>query len=222
MARLWMWMATAALLLAAPSLAASPSDSVNSANQQPGRQGTRHSGRTAFAVLEMGCFARVAGQPQTKGGEYPGARIDEKSDWLLVWESGALRNVGGGSAVGATAFLGVDDFESRWGLRARYRRWLSPRRSLDLAAGPLLGSLSGDSDAAFPGMIASVQFGQDDLVFAGLHYQVLPKKYRPTERLVYLGATFGSGKSIWIPVGLSAVLGFVILTINKPHWGLPE
>jgi hypothetical protein len=55
-----------------------------------------------------------------------------------TWEIGAMMNVGGHSALGATALWGVGGAGSfRTGLRARYRWWLNDTTSVEAAAGPL-------------------------------------------------------------------------------------
>jgi len=58
----------------------------------------------------------------------------------LTWEFGGMVNRDEHSAIGATLFLCIDqDYdEPRIGLKTRYRRWLNPKTSLDIAPGILL------------------------------------------------------------------------------------
>ena len=56
------------------------------------------------------------------------------------WELGGMVNRGENSALGATFFFTLDqDYEEpRIGLKARYRRWINPNSSLDIAPGVIL------------------------------------------------------------------------------------
>lgn len=56
------------------------------------------------------------------------------------WELGGMVNQGENSALGATFFFTLDQEyeEPRIGIKARYRRWISPNSSLDIAPGVIL------------------------------------------------------------------------------------
>lgn len=76
--------------------------------------------------------------------------LDKSSDQsnlrLITWELGYMVNQNEHSALGGTFVLAVDPDggASRLGLRARYRYWLSSKKSVDIAPGILIsGSKNG-------------------------------------------------------------------------------
>jgi len=58
-------------------------------------------------------------------------------DGPFVWELGGMRNVGTHSAVGGTLYLRVDG-GTAYGVKPRFRRWLSPVVALDVSPGIII------------------------------------------------------------------------------------
>ena len=85
-------------------------------------------GCSSFLITEFGIFYDL---------DKPS---DETSLQLAAWEFGCMVNANKRSAIGGTVFIvkDLDDAASWFGLRARYRYWLSRRISLDIAPGILL------------------------------------------------------------------------------------
>lgn len=67
------------------------------------------------------------------------------TDYYFTWDIGAMVNRSDRDAFGGTLYAGALLGESfRWGLRGRYRRWLTPNATLDIAPGILLGVSNSD------------------------------------------------------------------------------
>ena len=101
----------------------------------------------SFLVTEFGAITPMS------GGGYAG-------EAHATWEYGLMRNRGAKSAVGATALLGMSDDVARFGLKARYTRWLGRSASLDVAPGLLiLGANEGVDWRRVLGFTGSVGVG---------------------------------------------------------------
>jgi len=99
---------------------------------------------SAFLVTNFGPYVGVAGRDYRFQ-----ARLRLVADW------GVMFNVSTREAIGASWFASLDDDEFMVGPVARYRRWTSPRASIEFAVGtplyaysnwnrgPLLGSILG-------------------------------------------------------------------------------
>src|SRR5215208_4247118 len=84
-----------------------------------------------FAILELTTGTRLH-QRTTAFDPYAG-----DNSFYLSWTAGYLHNVGQHSALGAAFEMTADDDGHRYGPTFRYRRWLGPAWSLDLAPGVL-------------------------------------------------------------------------------------
>lgn len=64
-------------------------------------------------------------------------KFNNRQHSFLSWDLGIMVNRGEHSAIGGTLFLGIDDASTamRFGIRPRYRRWLSRTSSLDFSTG---------------------------------------------------------------------------------------
>ena len=79
-------------------------------------------------ITEAGCSVRLPTGPPLAQRHYVNGEI------------GRMTNRPGGTAVGVALFAGalVDyDFQLRVGITPRYRRWLGPRSSVEVSAGPI-------------------------------------------------------------------------------------
>jgi hypothetical protein len=63
--------------------------------------------------------------------EPPG--VNNQRRWLATWELGWMRNRSADDAVGGSIFLATNDHAHRSGVRARYRRWLPGKTSVELS-----------------------------------------------------------------------------------------
>lgn len=123
-----------------------------------------------FWIVESGFGVRL------NRGAYESGPSDP--DKLASMELGMMRNLTTGTALGATAFLGIGDQITGntgvlVGVKPRYRRWLGPRFSLDLSTGPFY-VLSGPANANTLGATAHAGVNLGD--WAGLTGQILVGK----------------------------------------------
>jgi hypothetical protein len=108
------------------------------------------------------------------------------------WEAGTMVNRPE-TAWGATVLATVGPELASWGVRPRYRLWLSGKTCLDVGAGVLLGGWSEDLDQSYPGFtgLVALRHGRgSDWVGVDLELQAIPTKqdyyYDPT-----------SGEQVW-------------------------
>lgn len=150
---------------------------------------------------------------------------DILSDDERLWYGFALGfmvNTRRGTALGGEAFAGVEG-DVRGGLALRWRRWLGPHASLDLAAGVHLAgdASSGTVQPGSPMLQASLVAG--DRIGATARLDVLRLKHscleaacfqrtdRTTQRF-YLGGQVGSG--LGLGAGLAAGLAFLAFALS--------
>lgn len=144
----------------------------------------------SFWLYEAGYKHRIAGaDPYWK---YP---YQKSSRLLLTSELGYMKNMNPKSSFGGTAYLGLRDNGSNFGVRARYRRWLStkPYTSLDFSLGI---SLAGSDDIVqleFPGIIASVAYNIQDLISFSVQQEF--SKYTTRQQFLWQESIEDSG--IW-------------------------
>ncbi|UCG61718.1 MAG: hypothetical protein JSV52_00055, partial [Candidatus Zixiibacteriota bacterium] len=96
----------------------------------------------SFWVLESGFLARL--------GDSDVREKDGRASVFL--ELGHMKNITSNSAVGASVYcsgVGGDLF----GIKGRYRNWLSRKTSLDFSPGIILGGSYEKADLTFPGFV---------------------------------------------------------------------
>lgn len=93
------------------------------------------------------------------GYVYGLAGIPHQDHHYATWELGLMANTSEQSAIGGTLYAGLQFGEGlRWGLKARYRRWLANSLSIDVAPGILLSV----AEKSSPGFTGHVGFNVDD------------------------------------------------------------
>ena len=95
---------------------------------------------SGFGVLEFTGAARLN----------PKATPSDQTPAFFSWSAGYLHNVGRQSALGVAFKLAADGDGHRYGPVLRYRRWLGPTWSLDLAPGVFLGGQDNFTTLRFP------------------------------------------------------------------------
>jgi hypothetical protein len=115
--------------------------------------------------------------------------VPSDEDPNLTFQAGALANVGPRSAVGGVLVGAVFQNDVRLGVRARYRRWLTDRLTLDVAPGILLynGTFTADS----PGFTGEVALGYADWIALTAQLDVVPFEFG-TETRGFFGVKIGS------------------------------
>jgi hypothetical protein len=125
------------------------------------------------------------------------------------WELGLMGNLDNRNAVGGTMYLGFDNFlnDTRIGFKARYRRWLASRFSLDFAPG-LITSKKADRS----GFVASIGINHNDTFVLAVQLEILKwKKTGETDYIWYGGLRAGSYPGI----AMAAIFAFISIFKDK-------
>ncbi len=172
-----------------------------------------------------------------------GARLDRYPDQVsqdrghVSWELGPSFNRGDW-AWGATIMAAVDDDGPRWGIRARYRRWLGPIAALDFGAGILLGGQGGQQanygDQHYPGFAGLIGLSYGNWLGVNLELQTIPTTrispdyHMPSQALYVPGTRTESTDWAWIiaarlsgsgAIALSAAEGFLLMIALGQMYG---
>lgn len=114
-----------------------------------------------FALTEFGYSRRLVSDK----------RDSASAGWLFTGELGIMANRGTRSAWGATVFCEFEYEGFLWGIRPRYRRWLTRSISCDVAPGILVDAGTGDQfQGRSPAFSGQVSLNFSDLI--GLTSQV--------------------------------------------------
>jgi hypothetical protein len=157
----------------------------------------------SFMITEFGVLARIDDYPYGVGL----SRIQVSFD--LGW----MKNISENTAVGFSGYTLVLDPTTRLGIRARYRRWLSRKTSLDLSPGVLLGGEDSGIEYDPPGFVLGASLNAGDLVALtveaeyarnlDLVHDTPPFQWEKRTDIAWrAGAKFGSG------IGLLGAAGF--------------
>ena len=162
----------------------------------------------SFMITEFGLVARI--------DDYPYGRGDSRI--ALSFDFGWMKNISENGAVGFSGYALAGDPTSRMGVRARYRRWLSRRTSIDVSPGVLLGGEDSAIEYDPPGFVLGATLNAGDLVafmvdaeFArnrDLVHDTLPLQWENRSEVAWrAGAKLGSGLGV---LATAALFGLVI------------
>lgn len=156
-------------------------------------------------------------QPRCSGFtvlEFTGAvRLNSKSGptddnaAFLYWSGGYLRNIGPSSALGAAFKLTADSDGHRYGPVLRYRHWLGPTSSIDLAPGVYVGGKDNFVSLKFPSPTADVAFNYGDRVGLAVGLDVLRQGAGSTQWQGHAGVRFGTWLAPLATLGLGLLIG---------------
>jgi hypothetical protein len=152
----------------------------------------------SFWFTEFAATPRLNANPSGAGGP----------DYYYTWDYGLMSNVGEKKALGGGLFLGGEDDGFRFGVKFRYRRWLTPRTPLDFSPGILIAGGDNQRKPQFPGFTGSVGVMHADLVGIAVQFEVVPDSARTLETAWYGGVKFGS-----YPGLIMSVVGPIIIAI---------
>jgi hypothetical protein len=145
----------------------------------------------------------------TNAGGYatPMRTFDGGTRFRAIVDWGFIVNTTARDAVGASAFLMLDENEFSAGAAMRYRRWLSPRRSLDISVGTPLS----DGDLRRGSVLGMIKYNPDHWVGFALRPEYARRQEftcNPAcvERTVSTGRVYGGVELGWYP-GLGVSLG---------------
>lgn len=123
-------------------------------------------------------------------------------DGPFGWELGGMRNVGTRSAVGGTLYLRVDG-GTAYGVKPRFRRWLSPVVALDVSPGIIIMAGAGKS----VGFAGHVGVSLADLLALSIQAETAPPDFERGKRIKWSGGVrLGAG-----PGTITGLAGFVLL-----------
>jgi hypothetical protein len=125
-------------------------------------------------------------------------------DGMFGWELGGMRNLGTHSAVGGTLYLRVDG-GTAYGVKPRFRRWLSPVVALDVSPGVII--LAGARNSVGFAGHAGVSLG--DLLAFTLQAETVPPGFDAGKRIrLSGGARLGAG-----PGAITGIAGLALLAV---------
>jgi hypothetical protein len=162
----------------------------------------------SFMITEFGVVARIDDYPYSSGDSRIGISFD------LGW----MKNISAKRAVGFSGYALVADPTTRLGIRARYRRWLSRKTSIDVSPGVLLGGEDSGIEYDPPGFVLGATLNSGlvaltvDAEYAknlDLVHDTLPLQWEKRTDVAWrAGAKFGSGLGI---LGAAGFFGLIIL-----------
>jgi hypothetical protein len=153
-----------------------------------------------FAILELTTGTRLNQQANAFDP------YGDKNSFYLSWAAGYLHNLGQQSAVGAAFEVTADDDGHRYGTVLRYRQWLSPTWSLDLAPGVLLGGRTSFTTLYFPSGTADIAINWGDRFALTFGLDQL-RRDDGTRWESHAGVRFGSWLTPLAMLGLVALAG---------------
>jgi hypothetical protein len=150
----------------------------------------------AFTVLEFTGAMRLFG----KSGP------TDQNDAFFYWSGGLLLNAGSASAVGGAFKLTADSDGHRYGPTFRYRRWLGPGSSIDVAPGLYLGGGDNFVTLRFPSPTVDVALNYGDRIGVAAGMDVLRTREVGTDWQAHVGVRFGTWLAPIATVGLGVLL----------------
>jgi len=134
-------------------------------------------------------------------------------------EAGWMRNTGGRTSLGATAFLSFTTDAKYFGFKARYRRWIGEDVAIDVAPGIGLSRHRDNvSSQGFEGHIGVSFFDYVQLVFNTDVYRYTPVTFTPETNVPQIGdpkshADFYGGVRVASGPGLIGIVGFPLAVL---------
>ncbi|MDF1505751.1 hypothetical protein [Roseisolibacter sp. H3M3-2] len=191
-------------LLAATSAAAAQSPDTTRASDAFCWRGRPLPSCGAFALFELGYFHALATTRLREPSVPPGfpPRDEPAFGRQVSWSVGAMRNLDRTTALGGAAVVGVGDgpFLAATG---RWRRWLAPAASVELAAAPAAAQVplplvgTGHYGGQFNGWraagVAEARLNLGDLAAVSTRAVVVPRAGGRTQGALFVGASGGSG-----------------------------
>lgn len=89
--------------------------------------------------------------------------LPSTSRTAVTFDLGWMKNIGPRQAVGFSGYAMPADPTTRLGIRARYRRWLSRKASVDVSPGVILGGEDSAIEYSPPGFVLGATFNSGDL-----------------------------------------------------------
>lgn len=162
----------------------------------------------SFLITEFSVLYRLAG----------GNSAEDQSPFAYGAELGGMVNIGRTSAVGATGFVSLDGMHGRFGVKTRYRRWLSNRFASDVGFGVVLANQNQAKGAWLTESIGLTLNDRLHLTLEHMHGQVRNHGDPSRVSKLYAGVKIGGvagGSAVAVAAVATAV--FVAIAISNLH-----
>lgn len=168
-----------------------------------------------FWLTEVGYYHRASGggSVQRVPADFAG-RLD--LDDHFSWELGRMWNRTARTAVGSTLLFGGGGSGLRFGVKGRYRRWLSQRSSLDFSAGALgvvTRSPYSQPNARGYGVTGEVALGWKDWAAIAVRADAVRGADR-NAAAVYTGVRLGSYPAITVTAAIAAYAAVIFALMS--------
>jgi hypothetical protein len=232
---LYAWAALLAASALAPAAAPAQIDAPRAAPRRApdGQRAFCYVGRPAescrmFLVAEGNAYGAFAGSRYQRIGYQGEVRRHRHLAPHIAWEVGAMRNITERDAVGAVLLVGGDANGERVAVKARYRRWLTPRSAVDVGAGALFARRSepyaepdraGNFHVPVAGLTGDVAVGLTDWAGVSVRGDLLLDEDGERAHALYGGLKLGTRPAAVVTV-LPLVLGVIgILVVGAGGGG---
>ncbi|OGC85424.1 MAG: hypothetical protein A2142_02210 [candidate division Zixibacteria bacterium RBG_16_48_11] len=153
-----------------------------------------------FLLSEFGYLPRIA-----LNSKLPESYYDKS--FLFTWELGLMLNVSEKNALGFSLYAAADDEGSRYGAKARFRRWFSHGFSLDFAPGILLDEIDSHNEK-YPGFTGQMGLNLNWLTLA-TQLEIIPVETYFTNELGDLYKARGNEVAWYVGLKLNSDPGFL-------------
>jgi len=166
-----------------------------------------------FVLTEFGALVRL--------DEYPYRGSDSRL--AFTFDLGYMKNISDREAVGLTGYALLSDPTTRLGVRARYRRWIKRRLSVDVTPGIILGGEDNAIEYAPPGFVLGAAINAGDLFSVtvdaeyarnrDLVHDTPPLEWNDRSDVAWrAGARLGSGLGLLGAAGLFGLILYIGLS----------
>jgi len=156
--------------------------------------------------------------PYLKSGYYfnisPPNELEKIRTNVLSFEIGFIYRIRNKIAFGTSFLILATEEDERFGIQARYRKWLNNHLSLELTTGILFKRIDSDNISNGTGLVSNVSLNIDDLLSIDLMFDYLKynglykgKHYSKNTSSLFLGISGCSYFSLVIPI----IVGLVVL-----------
>ena len=168
-----------------------------------------------FWLTEIGYYWSAFGPEAARPGSSPGDRQPDLNSHGSL-ELGLMSNRNPRTAVGGTAFIGTGGSTLRYGLKGRYRHWISDRRFAEVSAGPVgVSSHWPDSPrwSSGVGITGDVSLGWRDWVAVTARAEAVRGRGH-TRGAVYGGVRLGSYPAIVATAAVAAYIALIVALLS--------
>lgn len=168
-----------------------------------------------FWLTEVGYYRSAFGPQAAQPNSPPGDRQPDLNSHGSL-ELGLMSNRDPRTAVGGTAFIGIGGSTLRYGLKGRYRRWISERRFAEVSGGPVrISSHWPDSPlwSSGVGITGDVSLGWRDWVAVTARAEAV-RGGGHTRGALYGGLRLGSYPAIVATAAVAAYIGLLLALIG--------